>query len=78
MRERVSPPCVEGYIQTRKFSHDETASVRSGRGGENAHDAWDSKLVANLESELGSDCEIRYPRMPDEDDFGGTPQRVTG
>ena len=39
-----------------------------GGGGENAHDAWDSKLVASLESELGSDYEIRYPRMPDEDD----------
>ena len=33
---------------------------------------------SNLESELGSDYKIRYPRMPDEDDFGGTPQRVTG
>jgi predicted alpha/beta hydrolase family esterase len=36
-------------------------------GGENAHDEWDSKLVANLEQELGPDYEIRYPRMPDED-----------
>ncbi|MDB5417577.1 MAG: hypothetical protein JWP50_996 [Phenylobacterium sp.] len=39
-----------------------------GGGGENAHDAWDSKLVESLERELGPDYEIRYPRMPDEDD----------
>jgi predicted alpha/beta hydrolase family esterase len=38
-----------------------------GGGGENAHDAWDSKLVESLERELGSGYEIRYPRMPDED-----------
>jgi predicted alpha/beta hydrolase family esterase len=38
-----------------------------GGGGENAHDAWDSKLVESLERELGPDYEIRYPRMPDED-----------
>lgn len=38
-----------------------------GGGGENAHDEWDSKLVESLERELGPDYEIRYPRMPDED-----------
>jgi predicted alpha/beta hydrolase family esterase len=38
-----------------------------GGGGENAHDAWDSKLVESLGKELGPDYEIRYPRMPDED-----------
>jgi predicted alpha/beta hydrolase family esterase len=37
-----------------------------GGGGENAHDAWDNKLVESLERELGSGYEIRYPRMPDE------------
>uniref|UniRef100_B0SW00 Alpha/beta hydrolase n=1 Tax=Caulobacter sp. (strain K31) TaxID=366602 RepID=B0SW00_CAUSK len=37
-------------------------------GGEDTHDAWDSKLVESLERELGSDYEIRYPRMPDEGD----------
>jgi len=39
-----------------------------GGGGENAHDEWDSKLVESLQRELGPDYEIRYPRMPDEDD----------
>lgn len=37
-------------------------------GGEGAHDAWDSKLVASLERELGPGYDIRYPRMPNEDD----------
>jgi len=37
-------------------------------GGEGAHDEWDSKLVDSLARELGPDCEIHYPRMPDEDD----------
>jgi predicted alpha/beta hydrolase family esterase len=39
-----------------------------GGGGENVHDAWDNKLVESLERDLGPDYEIRYPRMPDEDD----------
>jgi pimeloyl-ACP methyl ester carboxylesterase len=37
-------------------------------GGADVHDAWDHKLVTSLESELGPDAEIRYPRMPNEDD----------
>lgn len=37
-------------------------------GGAGAHDEWDDKLVASLERELGNECEVRYPRMPDEDD----------
>ena len=37
-------------------------------GGENVHADWDDKLVASLRSELGSNYDIRYPRMPDEDD----------
>lgn len=36
--------------------------------GERVHDAWDSKLVASLRAELGPDYEIRYPRMPNEED----------
>src|SRR5690348_12025187 len=36
--------------------------------GEGTHDAWDNKLVASLERELGEGYAIRYPRMPDEDD----------
>ena len=37
-------------------------------GGAGVHDEWDDKLVASLERALGSDYEIRYPRMPDEDE----------
>ena len=37
-------------------------------GGSGAHDEWDDKLVASLRRELGPSYEVRYPRMPDEDD----------
>jgi len=37
-------------------------------GGEGVHDDWDGKLVESLRSELGPNYEIRYPRMPDEND----------
>jgi predicted alpha/beta hydrolase family esterase len=37
-------------------------------GGERVHDEWDGKLVASLTAELGPNYEIRYPRMPNEDD----------
>lgn len=37
-------------------------------GGAGVHDEWDSKLVQSLKSELGSNYEIRYPRMPNEGD----------
>ncbi len=37
-------------------------------GGRGTHDDWDSKLVESLRRELGDACEIRYPRMPNEDD----------
>ena len=37
-------------------------------GGADAHDAWDSKLVDSLEAGLGDGFEVRYPRMPREDD----------
>jgi predicted alpha/beta hydrolase family esterase len=40
--------------------------VQGGGGG--THDEWDNKLVASLERKLGPDCDIRYPRMPDEAD----------
>jgi pimeloyl-ACP methyl ester carboxylesterase len=39
-----------------------------GGGGSDVHDAWDDKLVASLRRELGEGYDIRYPRMPDEDD----------
>jgi len=37
-------------------------------GGAGAHDEWDSKLVESLRHELGLRYDIRYPRMPNEDD----------
>jgi len=36
--------------------------------GAGTHDDWDDKLVDSLQRELGDDVEIRYPRMPGEDD----------
>jgi predicted alpha/beta hydrolase family esterase len=36
--------------------------------GEGTHDEWDNELVGSLTRELGAEFEIRYPRMPDEDD----------
>jgi len=37
-------------------------------GGAGAHDEWDDKLVDSLRRELGDGHDVRYPRMPDEDD----------
>lgn len=37
-------------------------------GGAGTHDEWDDKLVDSLRRELGPSFEIRYPRMPNEDD----------
>ena len=37
-------------------------------GGADTHDVWDDKLVASLRRELGDGREVRYPRMPGEDD----------
>jgi len=37
-------------------------------GGAGAHDQWDDKLVESLRRGLGDGREVRYPRMPDEDD----------
>jgi hypothetical protein len=37
-------------------------------GGAGAHDEWDDQLVDSLRRELGDHHEVRYPRMPDEDD----------
>jgi predicted alpha/beta hydrolase family esterase len=37
-------------------------------GGQGTHDEWDDKLVFSLRAELGNGFEVRYPRMPDEDD----------
>ena len=35
--------------------------------GAGTHDEWDDKLVASLERALGPEWDVRYPRMPDED-----------
>jgi pimeloyl-ACP methyl ester carboxylesterase len=37
-------------------------------GGSGAHDEWDDRLVDSLRRKLGDRCEVRYPRMPHEDD----------
>jgi len=37
-------------------------------GGAGTHDEWDDKLVDSLGRGLGPNVEIRYPRMPNEDD----------
>jgi predicted alpha/beta hydrolase family esterase len=37
-------------------------------GGEGVHDEWDDKLCDDLRRELGNGHEVRYPRMPAEDD----------
>ncbi|MEP6827190.1 MAG: alpha/beta hydrolase [Aestuariivirga sp.] len=37
-------------------------------GGKNVHDQWDKKLVESLIAKLGPKYDIRYPRMPNEDD----------
>lgn len=36
-------------------------------GGAGVHDEWDNKLFDSLRRELGDGYEVRYPRMPDED-----------
>ena len=36
--------------------------------GAGTHDEWDNHLCDSLRRELGAGYEIRYPRMPDEDD----------
>ncbi len=53
-------------------------------GGAGAHDDWDAKLVDSLRRELGTGYDVRYPRMPVEDDpsyaeWSGAIQReITG
>jgi|ERR1700722_18672842 len=37
-------------------------------GGAGVHDGWDNKLFDSLRRELGDGYEVRYPRMPDEED----------
>jgi len=37
-------------------------------GGAGVHDEWDDKLVDSLRRVLGDGREVRYPRMPAEDD----------
>ena len=64
--------------RSRGSNHESTSSITpltaSGQilfiqgGGEGTHDEWDDKLVSSLSRELGDGYELRYPRMPDEDD----------
>lgn len=37
-------------------------------GGDGTHDEWDNRLVDSLRTELGDGFDIRYPRLPAEDD----------
>ena len=37
-------------------------------GGAGTHDEWDDQLVDSLRRALGDGFDVRYPRMPDEDD----------
>jgi pimeloyl-ACP methyl ester carboxylesterase len=37
-------------------------------GGKGVHDEWDDKLFDDLSRELGDGHDVRYPRMPAEDD----------
>lgn len=37
-------------------------------GGAGTHDTWDAGLTESLRRELGTGHEVRYPRMPGEDD----------
>jgi pimeloyl-ACP methyl ester carboxylesterase len=37
-------------------------------GGAGTHDEWDDKLCDSLRRHLGDRYDVRYPRMPDEDD----------
>lgn len=37
-------------------------------GGDGVHDGWDRALVDSLARALGPDYQVRYPRMPQEDD----------
>jgi predicted alpha/beta hydrolase family esterase len=45
-------------------------------GGKGTHDEWDSKLVASLGRQLGSNYEIRYPRMPSEEEPSYAPWKA--
>jgi predicted alpha/beta hydrolase family esterase len=46
-------------------------------GGAHVHDEWDGKLVESLRRELGPSYEVRYPRMPNEEDPSYAAWRTT-
>lgn len=45
-------------------------------GGAGTHDEWDNKLVESLTRELGPGFDVRYPRMPNEDDPAYAPWKA--
>ena len=57
----TAAPMVDGQTETRPVLF-----VQGGGAG--THDEWDDKLVDSLRRELGDAFNVRYPRMPDEDD----------
>jgi predicted alpha/beta hydrolase family esterase len=48
--------------------HDKHQVIFVQGAGAGTHDEWDRKLVESLRRELGGDYEIRYPRLPNEDE----------
>jgi len=48
--------------------HDQHQLLFIQGGGADVHDEWDSKLVESLRHELGQDFEVRYPRLPREEE----------
>lgn len=54
--------------QLRRREHEKRQLLFVQGGGARVHDDWDDKLVESLRRELGPSYEMRYPRMPNEDD----------
>src|SRR5690349_17879976 len=69
MRDRR---CARGQLEALPLRLEDGVMVKKPilfvQGG--GKSAWqiDAELVASLEKEIGSEYEIRYPRMPNEDD----------
>jgi predicted alpha/beta hydrolase family esterase len=64
-------PRARRYLAQREISWNGRETLQTlfiQGGGKGAHDEWDGKLVDDLRRELGDGHEVRYPRMPAEDD----------